>query len=83
MNKFLSRLADTLLVLFPVNQATYIEEWDVHSEINAYDRFIWNLLTEDLWNIDFDYYDRLMLADRHHLKLLGMEEFYGEEMIIL
>jgi hypothetical protein len=56
MNKFLSRLADTLLVLFPVNQATYIEEWDVHSEINAYDRFKWNLLTEDLWNIDFDYY---------------------------
>ena len=56
MNKFLSRLADTLLVLFPVNQASYIEEWDVHSEINAYDRFIWNLLTEDLWNIDFDYY---------------------------
>ena len=56
MNKFLSRLADTLSVLFPVDQATYIEEWDVHSEINAHDKFKWNLLTEDLWNIDFDYY---------------------------
>jgi hypothetical protein len=56
MNKFLSRLADTFSALFPVDQATYIEEWDTHSEINAHDRFIWNLLTEDLWNIDFDYY---------------------------
>jgi hypothetical protein len=71
------------LSLFQVDQAKYIEEWDTHSEINAHDKFIWNLLTEDLWNIDFDYYDRLMLSDRHHLKLLGMEEFYGEEMIIL
>jgi hypothetical protein len=44
------------LSLFQVDQAEYIEEWDVHSEINAYDRFKWNLLTEDLWNIDFDYY---------------------------
>ena len=73
MNKFLSRLADTFSTLFPVDQATYIEEWDVHYEMNAHDKFKWNLLTEDLWNIDFDYYDRLMLADRHHLKLLGIE----------
>jgi hypothetical protein len=56
MNKLLSRLADTLLVLFPVDQAKYIEEWDIHSEINAYDNFKWNLLTEDLWNIDFEFY---------------------------
>jgi hypothetical protein len=56
MNKFLNRLADTFLALFPVNQATYIEDWDVHCEINAHDLFKFNLLTEDLWNIDFDYY---------------------------
>jgi hypothetical protein len=44
------------LSFFQVDQAKYIKEWDTHSEINTHDRFIWNLLTEDLWNIDFDYY---------------------------
>ena len=56
MNKFLSRLADTFSTLFPVDQTKYIQEWDVHYEMNAHDKFKWNLLTEDLWNIDFDYY---------------------------
>jgi hypothetical protein len=56
MNKFLSRLADTFSTLFPVDQTKYIQEWDVHYDPNAHDLFLWNLLTEDLWNIDFDYY---------------------------
>lgn len=56
MNKFLSRLANTFSTLFPVDQTKYIQEWDVHYEMNAHDKFKWNLLTEDLWNIDFDYY---------------------------
>ena len=56
MNKFLSRLANTFSTLFPVDQTKYIQEWDVHYEMNAHYKFKWNLLTEDLWNIDFDYY---------------------------
>jgi hypothetical protein len=78
MFDFISSLIAPLFV----NESEYIEFWDNYPDkLSIREQFLLNLNQEDLWNIDF--YNRLILANQEHLKLLAMEGFYGEEIILL
>jgi hypothetical protein len=54
--------------------------FDKPVDVDAYYHFLMNLNQEDLWNIDFEFYNLSELAYKYHQQLLAYENLMGEEI---